>query len=108
MPIRGGKAYRQNWKVKEFIRQRDGGKCQVCGCRIGGLCNLHPCSEVQQMDVAHIKLWDHSLQSSSFANLQLQCHPCNIRDRGERRPGRALPYDEWIQCIEAYALRQTP
>ena len=101
MGVRGGKAYRQNVKVKEFIRSRDNSTCQLCGCKVGDVCDKHY-APVVQMDVAHIKLWDHSPQSSSLANLQLQCHSCNVLQR--KYKDRVAPgMDAWRASILAWS-----
>ena len=102
MPIRGGKAYRQNIKVKEFIRQRDNNTCQLCGCKVGDVCSRHPYFPVVQMDVAHIVAWDHSLNSSKPYNLQLQCHSCNVSQR-KVRLNPLSTMDAWRASIETWA-----
>ena len=99
MPVVGGKAYRQNWQVKEYIRKRDNDTCRICGCKVGDVCNKHA-SVVNQMDVAHIVAWDHSPESSSLANLQLQCHPCNAGMRTV--PSHAPSKEEWVAQMQAY------
>ena len=53
MPIRGGRAYRQHSTFKARIRERDGHRCQLCGCGVGDVCDRH-WSTVTQIDVAHI------------------------------------------------------
>ncbi len=65
-------------QLKELIRNRDGFKCQLCGC-----------SEVennQKLDVHHI---DYSKSNCNPLNLVSLCHRCNSivnfgRDRWER------------------------
>mgnify|MGYP001565496274 CR=1 FL=1 len=78
MPIRGGKAYRQHTTYKEAIRQRDGYKCQLCGCGIGDVCDRH-WAQVSQLDVAHIiSFKDGGLSIPD--NQRTLCHPCNKRE----------------------------
>ena len=103
MPVRGGKAYRQNIKVKEFIRHRDNDTCQICGCKVGDACARHPYFPVVQMDVAHIYAWDHSPKSSALSNLQLQCHSCNMSVRKVRRDAAPSTMDAWRESIRAWA-----
>ncbi len=78
MPIRGGKAYRQHSSFKERIRERDGHRCQLCGCGIGEVCDWH-WAPVGQLDVAHrVPFKDGGLSTPS--NMRLVCHPCNKRE----------------------------
>ena len=78
MPIRGGKAYRQHQTYKKVILERDGYRCQICGCGIGDVCNLH-LAQVTQLDVAHII--PYPVGPSTPENQRVLCHPCNCRDR---------------------------
>ena len=78
MPIRGGRAYRQHTTFKAAIRERDGYRCQLCGCGIGGMCGLH-WAVVGQLDVAHIiPFKDGGLSTPD--NLRTLCHSCNKRE----------------------------
>jgi len=74
-----GTAYRQSPEFREGIRRRDGDRCQLCGCAVGQVCNLHYAS-VGRLDVAHIIPWEQS-HDSTPANMRLLCHPCNCRER---------------------------
>lgn len=75
----GGKAYRQHQDFKRMIRERDGYRCQVCGCGIGGTCEAH-WAVVSQLDVAHIVPFKDGGQSTP-ANMRTLCHSCNLRER---------------------------
>ena len=77
-PVRGGATYRQSAQVREYVRKRDGYRCRLCGCGVGQVCNLHYAS-VGQLDVAHIRPWEQS-HDSTLANLRVLCHPCNLRE----------------------------
>ncbi len=78
IPIRGGKAYRQSTNYKERIRRRDGHRCQLCGCRVGMVCDRH-WAIVTQIDVAHIVPFkDGGLSTPD--NMRVVCHPCNKRE----------------------------
>lgn len=95
MPIRGGKAYRQSSAYKAAIRERDGHRCQLCGCGIGDVCNRH-WATVSQLDVAHIiPFKDGGL--STLGNQRVVCHPCNKREgygtEHEPRPYILPPYE---------------
>ena len=78
MPIRGGTAYRQHTTFKARIRERDGYRCQLCGCGVGDVCDRH-WAQVGQLDVAHIVPFkDGGLSTPS--NMRVVCHPCNKRE----------------------------
>ena len=78
MPIRGGTAYRQHVSFKAQIRERDGNRCQLCGCGMGEVCARH-WATVRQLDVAHIiPFKDGGL--STPENMRVVCHPCNKRE----------------------------
>ena len=76
--IRGGSAYRQHTSFKEAIRRRDNYTCQLCGCRVGEVCNLHY-APVSQIDVAHIVPFKYGGLSTPD-NMRVLCHPCNKRE----------------------------
>ena len=79
MPIRGGKSRKQQTNYKRVILKRDGYRCQLCGCGLGQVCNLHY-APVSQMDVAHIV--PHSQDGLATPdNQRATCHPCNVRER---------------------------
>lgn len=86
MPIRGGRAYRQSSEYKAIILERDHHRCQVCGCALGQVCNLHY-APVTQLDVAHIVPWAET-HDSTPSNMRAICHPCNKREgyHTERQP----------------------
>lgn len=73
-----GTAYHQSPEFKASIHERDGERCQLCGCGIGQVCDLH-WSSVTQLDVAHIIPWLVS-HDTTPANVRLLCHPCNKRE----------------------------
>ncbi len=78
MPIRGGKGYRQHSTFKAHIRERDGHRCQLCGCGIGEVCDSH-WATVTQLDVAHVLSFkDGGLSTPD--NMRVVCHPCNKRE----------------------------
>lgn len=60
------------------IFNRDGQRCQLCGCAVGQGCNLHY-SSVTKLDVAHIVPWADT-HDTSDGNLRILCHPCNMRE----------------------------
>ena len=76
--ISGGSAYRQNATFKAAIRQRDGNKCQLCGCSLGQVCDRHY-APVSQLDVAHIIPFKDG-GPSTLENMRVVCHPCNKRE----------------------------
>lgn len=96
MPIRGGTAYRQHSSYKRAILERDGHRCQVCGCRIGESCSGH--APVRQMDVAHKVAWADG-GASTPDNQVAMCHPCNQRDRKFKHP--ALPPAQFFARLRA-------
>lgn len=75
--LRGGRTYRQRQGFKEAIKARDKHTCQICGCKVGEVCNLHY-ALVTQMDVAHIIPWPEG--PSTPDNMRTLCHPCNKRE----------------------------
>jgi len=76
-----GKAYRQSQAFKAQIRERDGNRCQLCGCGLGDVCDRHM-APVSQLDVAHIVPWPEG--ASTPDNLCVMCHPCNKRYRNQQ------------------------
>ena len=102
MAIRGGKAYRQNIKVKQFVLARDSYTCQSCGCKIGDVCEKHAAS-VSQMDVAHKIAWDHSPASSTPDNLHALCHPCNCLERQASVTTASRTRAVWEAEVRAWA-----
>ena len=70
-PYHKGQSYRLG------ILQRDGFRCQICGCAIGERCQLHPYMAVQRMDVGHIIPWADGGPSVDW-NLRAECHNCNL------------------------------
>ena len=91
MSIRGGIAYRQHATFKARIRERDGHRCQLCGCGVGGSYNKH-WAVVTQIDVAHIVPFkDGGL--STPENMRVVCHPCNRREAfGTQGQPVTVPY----------------
>ena len=85
-PRRGGAWYKQATGFKTFVLERDHHACQICGCKVGEVCNWHY-APVSQMDVAHIVPWKVN-HDSTLTNVRAVCHPCNCRerDRTERQP----------------------
>ena len=77
MPIRGGRAYNQHKTYKIAIKERDGYRCQLCGCGVGDVCDRHMIP-VSQLDVAHIVPWPGG--DSTPENQRTLCHPCNKRE----------------------------
>ena len=84
--ITGGTAYRQGPGYKRMILERDNYECQICGCTIGEVCNMHY-APVTQLDVAHIIPFKDGGMSTPD-NQRCTCHPCNMRERykTERQP----------------------
>ncbi|NQT73563.1 MAG: HNH endonuclease [Chloroflexi bacterium] len=84
--LTGGKWYSQGAAYKLMILDRDAHECQVCGCAIGEVCNLHY-APVGQLDVAHIIPYEDGGLSTPD-NQRCVCHPCNVRERyrTERQP----------------------
>jgi len=78
-PLHGGRCYNQGKKYKQAILERDGHRCQLCGCGIGQVCNLHY-APVSQLDVAHIPPWQEAHLSTPDTQ-RILCHPCNVRER---------------------------
>lgn len=76
--IRGGRAYRQHTTFKAKIRERDGNRCQLCGCAVGDVCDRHY-APVGQLDVAHIVPFKNGGLSTP-ENMRAVCHPCNKRE----------------------------
>jgi 5-methylcytosine-specific restriction endonuclease McrA len=84
---RGGTAYRQSLKLKEYIRERDNYTCQICG-KEGWI-------------VDHIVPWRVS-HDSTVSNMRVLCHRCNLATKRER-DNALLPEAEWWQHIEQEA-----
>lgn len=59
--------------LKEAIRQRDGYKCQECGCT--------QLENGRQLDVHHI---DYDKKHNTFDNLIALCHRCHMRTNGNK------------------------
>ena len=96
----GGKAYRQSTLYKKAILERDGYRCQACGCGIGDMCGRH--APVVQLDVAHIIAWDHSPRSSTPSNQHVLCHSCNQMERTLKH-GLPETIAQWQAKVVAWA-----
>ena len=82
---KGGRAYRQHQSLKEYIRQRDGYTCQLCGA--------------EGWIVDHIKPWRVG-HDSTIGNLRVLCHACNLATRRPRKDARPSLV-EWEANIRA-------
>lgn len=61
------------YKLRELIRERDGWKCQECGC---------PQAEcIEKLSVHHI---DYNKKNDSSKNLISLCRPCHLKTQTNR------------------------
>lgn len=101
--LRGGKAYRQKGPYKQAILQRDGHRCQTCGCGVGeATCGRH--APVSQLDVAHrVPFKDGGLSTPD--NQRVLCHSCNQMERDlSRSPRRSMTLEQLLHwCKEQHA-----
>lgn len=71
------------------IRERDGGRCQICG-------TSHGCLQVHHL--TYDRCPGHELDDD-LVLLCANCHRLKIHDLGPYGSGETLPYDEQVELI---------
>ena len=96
--------YHRSMKYRHGILERDGHQCQVCGCRMGEWCQLHPHLPVVNLDVGHIIPWADGGPSEDW-NLRAECASCNLMHATRPAAGpQEETMEEYLAYLEQWAL----